>query len=66
MHSERDIHSQQTYQTVLTECSRLAKAKADKVVEAGNSTQIYINIFSGKRRLACFENIVEENDVIEK
>jgi len=51
---------------VLSECSRLAKAKTDKVLETGNSTQIYINIFSGKRRLNCFENMEEENDVIEK
>ena len=64
MHSERDIHVNQTYQTVLSENSRLAKAKTDKVVETGGSTQIYINIFSGKKRLACFDDIVEENDVV--
>lgn len=66
MHSERDIYGNQTYQTVLTECSRLAKAKTDKVIDTGNSTQIYINIFAGKRRLSCFENMDEETEVSEK
>lgn len=62
MHSERDIHVNQTYQSVLSENSRLAKAKTDKVVETGGSTQIYINIFSSKKRLACFEEMVEDTE----
>merc|ERR1711977_673261 len=66
MHSERDIYGNQSYQTVLRECTRIAKAKSDKVQETGNSTQIYINIFAAKRRLAIFETIEEDNDVIEK
>lgn len=62
MHSERDIYSNQKYSTVVSENSRLAKAKTDKAVETSASTQIYINIFSGKSRLSCFENITEEDN----
>lgn len=47
---------------MLSENSRLAKAKTDKTVETSASTQIYINIFSGKSRLSCFENITEEDN----
>lgn len=62
MHSERDIYGNQKYSTMLSENSRLAKAKTDKTVETSVSTQIYINIFSGKSRLSCFENITEEDN----
>jgi len=62
MHSERDIYGSQNYSTILSENSRLAKAKTDKTVETSGSTQIYINIFSGKSRLSCFDNITEEDN----
>jgi len=64
MHSERDIYGDQSYQTVLRENTRLAKAKMAKVeVDVDASAQVYINVFSStKSRLSCFANIAAEDD----
>lgn len=65
MHSERDIYGDQSYQTVLRENTRLAKAKMAKVeVDIDASAQVYINVFSStKSRLSCFANIAAEDDL---
>jgi len=60
MHSERDVHSEQLYSTVLRENARLAKAKITTVDEFDSNSQIYINVFERKSRLSCFAGITED------
>lgn len=58
MHAERDVYGEQSYETVLRENARLAKAKTT-AIEDSNS-QIYINVFERKTRLSCFVELEEE------
>jgi hypothetical protein len=47
----------------LRENSRLAKSKTSTIDEFESNSQIYINVFERKTRLACFSEIIEDTEV---
>lgn len=63
MHSERDVYASQSYTAVLRENARLASLKTATIDEFESNSQIYINVFERKSRLACFAEISEEPEV---